>query len=74
MSTATVLRNRQHLIQLLNALDRDALDGKTNELWFRTEAGIYQTVHATVTKARRVNVKLNGTRSSREAILRSAGY
>lgn len=69
-----VLRNRQHLIQELNQLDRSALDGQGNELWFMTAGGVYHTVHATVAKNRRVTVKLNGARSSRESILRVAGY
>lgn len=73
-STPITLRNRRHLIQLLNALDYDALAGIATELWFIDERGIYHTVHAQVTKSRRVNVKLNGARSSRESILRVAGY
>lgn len=68
------LRNRQHLIQLLNALHQDAINGKATYLWFRTEEGVDETIRATVTKSNSVNFSVNGMRTSRDAILRRAGY
>lgn len=72
--SATPLRNRQHLVQLLNALHRDAVDGKSAELWLRTEDGVVMQVQAFLNAARNVGFKLNGSIWSKSKILVSAGY